>query len=283
MTIGFREITAASRIVGTVTLPTPFKPRDRRFVQETLRQLRRVPPRRSDRSPQSKMLVEHPVADCPDAARHLAALRRSQRIAHQLEQQLALQRSGGHGLVEEFTVILGLLEDLDYVEGWKLTPRGERLRRIYNESDLLLAETIEHGALYGLEPAEMAALLSVFVYEPRTEHASPAEWPTTELYERWAQIEGLWSDLTRAERSGRLASTRRPDPGFGLLAHLWASGIEFDELPTKGMAPGDFVRVSRQLVDLLRQLRDGISELADDAAQALRSVDRGVVAAQGVG
>ncbi|MEX0864384.1 MAG: DEAD/DEAH box helicase [Acidimicrobiia bacterium] len=283
MTIGFKDITAASQKVGTVTLPTPFKPRDRRFVQETLRQLRKVPPRRSDRSPQTHMLVKHPVADCPDASRHLAALRRAQRIQRRLEQHLALQRSGGHGLVEEFKVIQALLEELDYSDGWKLTPRGERLRRIYNESDLLLAEAIEHGVLYGLEPAEVAALLSAFVYEPRTDQASPPEWPTQELHRRWEEVERLWGDLTRSERVGRLTPTRRPDPGFGLLAYLWASGTEFEALPTKGMAPGDFVRVSRQLVDLLRQLRDGISELSEEAAIALRDVDRGVVAAQGVG
>jgi ATP-dependent RNA helicase HelY len=93
----------------------------------------------------------------------------------------------------------------------------------------------------------------------------------------------LWTDLTDRERMARLTRTRRPDPGFGLLAFLWASGTEFDELPTKSMAPGDFVRVSRQLVDLLRQIRDGIAELSDEAAIALKQVDRGVVAAQGSG
>jgi ATP-dependent RNA helicase HelY len=283
MTLGFRDITAASQKVGTVTLPTPFKPRDRRFVQDTLRQLRKVPPRRSDRSPQTHMLVEHPVADCPDASRHLAALRRAQRITRRLEQQLALRQAGGHGLVEEFRVIRDLLEERDYCSGWALTPRGHRLRRLYNESDLLLAEAIEHGALYGLTPPEMAALLSVFVYEPRTDQVSAPDWPTDDLQERWEATEGLWAELASDERARRLAPTRRPDPGFGALAYLWASGTEFEELPTRGMAPGDFVRVSRQLVDLLRQLRDGIPELAEDAAAALREVDRGVVAAQGVG
>ena len=49
------------------------------------------------------------------------------------------------------------------------------------------------------------------------------------------------------------------------------------------MAPGDFVRVSRQLADLLRQLRDAVSELTVETGGALASIDRGVVAAQGVG
>jgi ATP-dependent RNA helicase HelY len=282
-TLRFRDITAASQSLGKINLPTPFKPRDRRFIEETLRRLRKVPPRRSERSPQTHMLVEHPVADCPDATRHLAALRRANRVSRRLEQQLASRRGSGHGLVDEFKAIRDLLDDLDYTSGWQLTPRGERLRRLYNESDLLLAETIEHGALYGLEAPEMAAMLSVFVYEPRSDQISPAEWPTVELHRRWEIIEDLWSDLTRRERQSRLSPTRRPDPGFGSLAYMWASGTEFEALPTKGMAPGDFVRVSRQLVDLLRQVRDGIGELSAEAAAALREVDRGVVAAQGVG
>jgi superfamily II RNA helicase len=81
----------------------------------------------------------------------------------------------------------------------------------------------------------------------------------------------------------KLTPTRRPDPGFGQLAFQWASGVDFDDLATKGMAPGDFVRVSRQLVDLIRQLRDSVPELRETAVAALKTIDRGVVAAQGVG
>ena len=282
-TVGSREIPSASRRAGKLDLPTPLKPRDRRFVQETLRRLRKVPPVNSDRSPQRRMLVEHPVAECPDASRHLAASRRANRVRRRLEQHRALRRSSGFGLVEEFQAIRQLLEELGYTEGWSLTPRGERLRRIYNETDLLLAEAMEKGFLYGLEPAELASLLSAFVYEPRTGQASVAEWPTPELHARWSDIEMLWKDLTTREKGLRLSPTRRPDPGFGILAYQWASEVAFDDLDAHGMAPGDFVRVSRQLADLLRQIRDGVSELREEAMTALISVDRGVVAAQGVG
>jgi superfamily II RNA helicase len=49
------------------------------------------------------------------------------------------------------------------------------------------------------------------------------------------------------------------------------------------MAPGDFVRVSRQLVDLIRQLREAAPGIREEAMASLRAIDRGVVAAQGVG
>lgn len=282
-TLGQKQIPSASEASGRIELPVPFKPRDRRFTQEALRRLRKVPPLARDRAARGHLVLEHPVAECPDAARHLAALRRAMRIRRRLEQHRAQRRSQGHGLVEEFEATRQLLVDLDYVGEWSLTSRGTRLRRIYNESDLLVAEAIERGLLYGLEPAELAALASVFVYEPRSDQASVAEWPTPELHERWQGVESLWKEIIAMERGLRLSPTRRPDPGFGMLAHEWASGTDFDDLATKGMAPGDFVRVSRQLADLLRQIRDGVRELRDDTAAALVGVDRGVVAAQGVG
>ena len=157
------------------------------------------------------------------------------------------------------------------------------MRQVYNESDLLVTETLERGFLYGLEVPEMVALLSVFVYEPRTDHVSNADWPTEALAERWESVERLWRELSRLEAGNRLTPMRRPDPGFGRAAHQWAEGVAFDDLTTGAMAPGDFVRVSRQLVDLLRQLREAAPEIAEEATEALQVVDRGVVAAQGVG
>jgi len=123
----------------------------------------------------------------------------------------------------------------------------------------------------------------VFVYEPRSDNASPPDWTTQELEERWEGIERLWKELNALEGEHRLSPMRRPDPGFGRVAFEWAGGAPFEDLTARSMAPGDFVRVSRQLADLLRQLRDAAPEMREVADAALRAVDRGVVAAQGVG
>lgn len=194
-----------------------------------------------------------------------------------------MRRSSGFGLVEEFLAIQELLRQLDYMDEWALTPRGTRLRRVYNEVDLLVTEALERGLLYGLELPELVALVSVFVYEPRSDHVSTPDWPTEELEKRWEGVEELWKTLNRLETEHRLSPMRRPDPGFGRVAYEWAEGASFDDLTARAMAPGDFVRVSRQLADLLRQLRDAAPEMRDDTDAALRAVDRGVVAAQGVG
>jgi ATP-dependent RNA helicase HelY len=283
-TLGYKQIPDASQAISTIDLPRPFQPRDRRFVQDALRRLRKVPPREgNDRRPRRRLTVDHPVAECPDAAHHVSSLRRARRLRARLDQQRLLRRSSGFGLVEEFKSIQELLTNLDYLDDWELTPRGERLRTIYNESDLLVTESLERGFFYDLAASELAALLSVFVYEPRSDQVSGADWPTGRLEESWQDVDRLWSELNRLESDYRLSPTRRPDPGFGRVAYQWADGASFDDLTARTMAPGDFVRVSRQLADLLRQLRDAAPELGEEANAALRAVDRGVVAAQGVG
>lgn len=281
-TLGRREIVAGSAVAGNLDLPRPVRPRDRRFVQETLRRLRKIPNQKKDRTRPPRESL-HPVAECPDVGRHLVAARRARTLERKVEQMRAARRSSGFGLVEEFHSIVGLLESLDYVHGWNLTPRGDRLRGVYNESDLLLTECVEQGVFYGLEPSELAALLSVFVYEPRSDQPSQVNWPTDRLNERWEQIESLWDDLIDRERRAKLSPTRRPDPGFGKQAYRWVSGDDFDEITTGSMAPGDFVRVNRQLVDLLKQVRDISPDMADECSRALKGLDRGVVAAQGAG
>lgn len=282
-TIGNREILHGTKIAGQIDLPGQVRPRDRRFLQETRRRLRRLPVAPTTKTRGSNKGISHPVAECPDAARHVEAARKAERTRRKVEQLRSVMRARGHGLIEEFRAIRALLEELDYLDGWSLTNRGERLRTIYNESDLLVTEALEHGIFHGLDAMELAALSSVFVYEPRSDTASVAEWPTAALTDQWNDLESLWKDLFERERRLRLTPTRRPDPGFGMLAYQWVSGTSFDDLSTRGMAPGDFVRVSRQLVDLLRQLREIAPELAEEARGALQLVDRGVVAAQGVG
>ncbi len=280
-TLSYRQIPETSRRAGSIELPVPFRPRDRKFIQESLRRMRSMK-ERAQKVPRIHTLVHHPVSECPDATRHVAALRKVGRLRRRLDQHRTSARQSGFGLVQEFRSIQAVLTDLGYLNDWALTPRGVRLRGIYSELDLLLAEAVEHGVFWGLDPQELAALASVFVYEPRSDHVSPPEWPTAELDARWSEVEALWKNLIDMETRHRLSPTRQADPGFGRLAYEWAGGVSFDDLSIGAMAAGDFVRVSRQLADLLRQLRDGVGELREPATESLALIDRGVVAAQGV-
>ncbi len=279
-TVGDRDL-RGSVTLGAVRLPGQFRPNDRKFQQHVLRQIRKY---RDVQPPIENAVdetVKHPVARCPEASTHVTSYRKSLRTAKRIEQLKRKLRQEGVGLVRDFRAIEELLTEWGYLDGWSLTPRGDRLRFVYNELDLLLTEAVERGLLWSLTPEEFVALASVFVYEPRTDTPVPPEWPNEVVAERFEAIADLWEELTELEAAKRLVTTRRPDAGFAHAAFEWAHGVDLDDLSTGSMAPGDFVRVSRQLVDLVQQLRDTFSELSDEANAGLQLVDRGVVRAQG--
>jgi ATP-dependent RNA helicase HelY len=188
-------------------------------------------------------------------------------------------------LARQFDRVLRVLESWGYVEGWSLTPAGERLARLYHEADLLVAECLETGALDGLGPAELAALVSVFVYEARGQAEPVAWWPTARLRQRWPMIGTIATELNRAEDAAGLPLTRQPDMGFAAFAYRWADGDDLTRvIGDEGVSGGDFVRNVKQLIDLLRQLGDHAPDAAT-AATARRAADalfRGVVAASSV-
>lgn len=234
---------------------------------------------------QATAAAGHPVAGCPEARAHLRALDRIDRLQRDVERLERRVKGRTESLARLFDRVLRVLEAWGYVEGWHLTAAGERLSRLYHEADLLIAECLETGALDGLGPAELAALVSVFVFEPRGQAEPAAWWPTARLRQRWPMIDTIAAELNRAEDDADLPLTRRPDMGFAAFAYRWADGDDLTHvIGDEGLSGGDFVRNVKQLIDLLRQLGDHAPDAAT-AATARRGADalfRGVVAASSV-
>ena len=181
---------------------------------------------------------------------------------------------------------LGLLEHFRYVDiaAWRLTARGELLTGIYHESDLLVAEALSAGLFDGLEPPELAGVVSACTFEARAGRGRTLPAPPAALRERLAELEATAAALRAEEHAARLPVTRPPDDGFADAARRWARGQRLElVLERAELAPGDFVRNTKQLVDLLRQLavvspRPPTARAARTAAECLQ---RGVVAASG--
>ena len=279
------DFPAGTEVLGKIRLPRPYPPTDPATLTRLAEQI-------SDagdglaRVLGSGLSVDSGrdgAAGCPDVQHHLTAARRARRFERELERKHHQLEHQGEGLVDELGRVLDLLAGRGYVDGWSLTPRGEVLRFVYNELDLLVVEAIERSLFARLAPPELAAFASVFIFEPRADEI-PARLPTPELEDQWGELVDLSAELSQAESDHGLPHSRIPEPGFATLAYHWARGTELDDLlGDDDMAAGDFVRNTRQLLDLLRQLRDAVPALADAAGAAIESVDRGVVAAGGIG
>jgi ATP-dependent RNA helicase HelY len=195
-----------------------------------------------------------------------------------------VDRRQHRALTDRLNRTWSLLDAWGYLDrqAWQLTPRGETLARIYHEADLLVAEALACGCLRGLDAAQLAGVASALVYAPRTarRRLRPAP-PPAAIKERIEELGELAERLREDEASHRLPLTRLPDPGFAAAATAWARGGSLERILERAeLAPGDFVRTTRQLVDLLRQLAVVADDpsVADGAAAAARALDRGVVA-----
>jgi ATP-dependent RNA helicase HelY len=276
------DLPQATRVVGAIDLPEPFRPRERAYQREVLERLEDWTGGAGRHDPVAAVAPPRDlVATCPDLREHRRWVKRAKRAEDQLRRLQRRVERRRPGMVGRFRAILAVLEGWGYVDGWSLTDRGERLRFVYNELDLLLTESILRGSMDDLNPAQLAALTSVFTFEARPRDQIGG-WPDGDLAERGDRILALWEDLVEAEGARRVPESRRPDSGFAEVMHAWAAGAELDDLFGEDeFAAGDFVRNCRQLLDLLRQVRDAFPELADAAGSAVKAVDRGVVAAGG--
>jgi ATP-dependent RNA helicase HelY len=301
VSLGSRDFPAPPEAVAQVGLPVPYAPHNAGFQRQVASALAgaRLPtgpsegrpdlPRRQWRGDvalaQATVAASHPVAGCPDARAHLRALERADRLVRDIERLERRVKGRVESLARQFDRVLRVLEAWGYVDGWSLTAAGDRLARTYHESDLLVAECASHGLLDGLDPAELAGLVSVFTYETRGPGEPTAWFPTARLRQRWADIDALAVDLNAAEDEAGLPLTRRPDPGFIGLAHAWAAGEHLAEvIAEEEISGGDFVRNVKQLIDLVRQLADLApdAETARAARLAADQLFRGVVAASSV-
>ena len=302
--VSVRDLGDAPVPVGRIVLPRPFSPKSPRFktrVAEALAELDvpAPPPRRQRRRAAAAgdrelaelraRLREHPVHSCPDLREHERWMQRWDQLERETERlgQRVRRRTGS--LVRTFDRVLAVLERLGYQEGFVLTAKGETLRRVYSEADLLVVEAIHRGVWRDLEPAELAACVSSLVYETRGGSESPpgaeAPPPTARVRTALGRLAELQDEIHAHEEAEGLELTRPLDPGFVDLAYRWARGDSLEEvLASEEITPGDFVRVTKQLIDLLQQVAQVAEDpaLADTAQAAVTACQRGVVAYSGM-
>ncbi|MCZ4498198.1 MAG: hypothetical protein JWQ74_751 [Marmoricola sp.] len=228
-----------------------------------------------------RALRQHPCHECPDREDHARWMERwyklerdSRTLRRRIEQRT-------NTIARKFDRICEVLTALEYLDGDTITKRGRTLMRIYNEMDLLTAESLRTGLWKDLDPSQLAAVLSTLVFESRKadDSASP-KIPGGPVRDVLKAMTSLWADLDTLEREHKLEQLREPDFGFCWAAFRWAEGDDLDEvLDVTGLAAGDFVRWVKQLVDLAGQISDAAGDpvLRDNAREAVTRLRRGVV------
>ncbi|HEU4514919.1 MAG TPA: DEAD/DEAH box helicase [Nocardioidaceae bacterium] len=227
-------------------------------------------------------LRAHPCHGCDERESHARWAERHHKLARDartLERRIE-QRT--NTIARQFDRVCDLLTALGYLEHDEVTPKGERLMRIYTDMDLVAAESLRQGLWDDLSPSELAAALSALVFESRrADDATPPRVPGGRVKDVLAGMVSVWADLDALEREHKLDFLREPDLGFAWAAFRWAEGASLDEvLNETDLAAGDFVRWVKQLLDLADQVADAAADtpLRKTARKASDALRRGVVA-----
>lgn len=232
-----------------------------------------------------KEMRAHPCHQCPDRENHARWGERYHRLKKEIDQSVAQLESRTGQVAKVFERICVLLAELDYIRQangeFEVTKAGLQLAKIYGERDLLIAECLKAGAWKNLDAAGMATMAACLVYEGRGEDSElEPKLPRGAFTEALIETEHIQQQLQEKQENYRLPKDQRLQLDMAWGVYRWATGAKLnDALKLTGLLAGDFIRWSKQIIDLLDQISvSADSQVAQTSYEAIDLVKRGIVA-----
>jgi ATP-dependent RNA helicase HelY len=234
-----------------------------------------------------KRMKDHPCHRCPEREQHARWAERWWKLKRETDALSQQIRSRTGAVAKVFDRVTDVLVDRGYLSidddgSTSLTVHGATLKRIYGERDLLVAECLRRNVWNQLDAPSLAAMACALVFEPRRDEGlvSDRYLPKGAFRPALEKTTELWSILDDLERDHRLPGSEPISTGLSLAMHGWARGGSLNKvLQDADMAAGDFVRWTKQTIDLLDQLSlVAQGPVGRTARQALESIRRGIVA-----
>jgi ATP-dependent RNA helicase HelY len=232
-----------------------------------------------------KELRAHPCHHCSDREAHARWGERYQKLRKEIEQAMGSLESRTGQVAKVFERICELLTQLEYLKSadqdLEVTKAGVQLSKIYGERDLLIAQCLKAGVWQKLDPASMATMAACLVYEGRGEESEPEpKLPRGNFQEALAATEAVQEELYELQGEYRLPKEQRLQLDIAWGVYRWATGAKLhDALKLTGLLAGDFIRWSKQIIDLLDQISvSADAQVAETSYKAIDLVKRGIVA-----
>ena len=232
-----------------------------------------------------RRLKQHPCHSCSEREAHARWGERWQKLRRETDNLMAQIEGRTNQVAKTFDRICELLIELEYLAEddveLSATDAGLKLARIYGERDLLVAECLRLNVWNKIDAPTLAAVVAALVYEARRDDEDIApRTPRGDFVEVMDSTLQVWEEIEYLAKRYKLPQTTPPDVSFSLPIHRWASGARLDAVLADGaMLPGDFIRWTKQIVDLLDQIAQvGEGRVEQIAREAIDKVKRGIVA-----
>jgi ATP-dependent RNA helicase DOB1 len=159
------------------------------------------------------------------------------------------------------------LEQMGYLENDKLLPRGELARHIYVQ-ELLVTELIYAGIPDQLDDDQLNALISCIDYESKRNDF----FQKTDLIDL-SPVKEVLSYI----QSSCGPEAVRFDPRVAVITYFWSKGSAFSDIQQLcTLDEGDIIAVFRRAIDLLRQMREAVTDpnLQERLGSCMKKLDR---------
>ncbi len=193
-----------------------------------------------------------------------------------LERRLRALGNQSKDYERDFNRVWDLLEDLSYVEGRNLLPRGLFCLHLHVQ-EILVTELVFNGFIRDVQPSLVAAILAGVDYIPgRDDYVVPGPFNLTE-------VEKLRKTLLRSGVPENMCVWSSLP---GALAYAWYEGATFEELMNMtNLQEGDIFSIIRREIDLLRQIERAAGddiELRSQIKEIRLKLDRDEIAVPGI-
>ncbi|KAL1907089.1 Antiviral helicase ski2 [Sporothrix stenoceras] len=219
-----------------------------------------------DRLAKSRVVADLPALACPAFVEHYAARHDEWLIRDKLAEMRRAVDDSNLALLPEYQNRIAVLKHLGFVnESSVVLLKGRVACEVRTADELVLTEVILNNLLAGLEPAEIAALLSIFVYQGKDDQElETAPFISNGLTKGLAEVYRIWKEVIRTQEQFHVISAgddseRSSKLHFSLMevVYEWASGSPFKTIA--GMTSeqeGTIVRTITRLEETCREVRN---------------------------
>ncbi|KAL8354670.1 hypothetical protein RB601_004193 [Gaeumannomyces tritici] len=207
---------------------------------------------------------------CGQFLRHFAMCHDQWLIKENIQQLRQALSDQNLQLLPDYEQRIQVLRDLNFIdESSRIQLKGKVACEIHSGDELVLTELILDNVLAEYEPAEIAALLSCFVFQEKTE--SEAQLPArlqkgletiVALSDKVNNIQTLRQVIQVGDESADFAS--RPRFGLVEVVYEWARGMSFKNITDlTTVLEGTIVRTITRLGETCREVKNAARIIGD--------------------
>lgn len=173
-------------------------------------------------------------------------------------------------LLPDYEQRIQVLKDLDFIDSSsRIQLKGKVACEIHSGDELVLTELILDNVLADYEPAEIAALLSAFVFQEKSDstpnlsgNLERARDKIIEISEKVNNVQTVHQVIQTSDESNDFAC----QPRFGLMevVYEWARGMSFKNITDlTDVLEGTIVRTISRLDETCREVKNAARIIGD--------------------